>query len=382
MAVLNEIPMQGNPTFVQDIIDTLNYNGGLVRHPLGAFTMAANINMWAKYKPENNAALPALTDEMRRANKYGLTVRGNRIAMGLTFGNNTPADVYNWIKNTNVGVTYKMPTGGSSSPYRMNDFCGYYPNALPPLLNTFNDGDQWGTDDKPLGGIVASDIDGTKQLTQSDIYQSDTTLRRGMYVTDGSNDAYCTDVLPMSKSSWISRFAGSGDNYKTVTVMEFLTDVEANFDSIGTKSLNWEEYKLFLLPRPIYTIKIKGKSYSPPEGVVGSIVFSTPPSFVIGSNYKRIVANFRINVTTKRDINSLAVRIHKTATGGGPDLTTNGIIAYKNLGDFKDLQIGNVVGPFNIAFDNPDGLSSVYFVIVYNYEIRYQTMVMQYSTLE
>ena len=382
MAVLDTIPSQGSTTFAQDIIDTLNYNGGSVRSALGAFTLAANINMWAKYKPENYNAIPALTDDMRRANKYGLTVRGNQLATGPTTDYNTPAQVYNWIKATNVGVSYKLPTGGATSPKRINDFCGYYPNALPPLLNTFNDGDQWGTDDKPLGGIIASDIDGTKQLTQSDIYQSDTTLRRGMFVTNGTNDAFCTDVLPMSKSSWINRFAGSGDNYKTVTVMEFLTDVEANFDSIGTKSLNWSEYKLFLLPRPIYTIKIKGKSYSPPEGEVGSFVWNTQPTFVEGTSYKRIVANFAINVTTKRDINNLTVRIHKVASGGGPDLTTNGVIAYKNLGDFKDLQIGNVVGPFNIVFDNPDGLSNVYFVIVYNYEIRLQQMVIQYSTLE
>lgn len=79
-----------------------------------AVCTASGVNMWAKYKPLD-ANLNVITEAVRKSKMYGLSIVSSN---GL--------DKYAWDK----------PKGGSTSPYRMGDFNGYYHNAVAPYYAT------------------------------------------------------------------------------------------------------------------------------------------------------------------------------------------------------------------------------------------------------
>lgn len=110
-----------------DIRDTLNANGGNVTNVLGTFFGdSAKINKWAKFKPIKYASLKPLTETQIKSVNYGLT-----------------APQHGSIEETKTRMwTYNRPTGGTSSPYRLSDFCGYTTVGTGPVSKrtdlTFN----------------------------------------------------------------------------------------------------------------------------------------------------------------------------------------------------------------------------------------------------
>lgn len=143
---------------VQEIGSILNAAGGSVNinQPLTFFTTAAKINKWAKYKPVNYPAsfTDGISDWWQGAPIDGLagkeTTGGLLIGSGyaslwgssssilvyddhIDISNDTNGFLYKLCKGTLGQFEYVLPKGGSSSPYRLSDFCGYNTDAVNPL---------------------------------------------------------------------------------------------------------------------------------------------------------------------------------------------------------------------------------------------------------
>ena len=112
---------------------------GISGTDLAANCTSSAINMWAKGKPEGVAsglqAMPVgiLTNAMRALNGYGIRTlyqNGYGSLSGLVsdLRNNSVRSMFEYIK----------PSGGSSSPYRLADFNGYYHEANTPIWSPYN----------------------------------------------------------------------------------------------------------------------------------------------------------------------------------------------------------------------------------------------------
>ena len=133
MAVHNIIPSTN--VSMADIRDTLNANGGNVDNTLGSFFKdAAKINKWAKYKPVSyKGDFPANGVQWKgdaNSTLWGLQVGIKNDAQSQK----GPKDMYDDSGMPNY--EYDAPVGGANSPYRLQDFCGYYPKAKAITINT------------------------------------------------------------------------------------------------------------------------------------------------------------------------------------------------------------------------------------------------------
>ena len=111
---------------VSTIGNTLNSAGGsvTVNSPITYFTTNAKINRWSKKKPVSYSQEAPLIDSQFKLVNYGLDM--------TYIGTKTPQTV---LSDASKGIDfypYKLPTGGSNSPYRLSDFAGYNPNAVAP----------------------------------------------------------------------------------------------------------------------------------------------------------------------------------------------------------------------------------------------------------
>ena len=97
------------------------------------------INMWAKRKPEGVASglqsmpIGIITDAMRQLNGYGIRTLyqngyGSLSSLVTDLRNGSVRSMFEYIK----------PSGGTSNPYRLTDFNGYYHGARTPIWNPYN----------------------------------------------------------------------------------------------------------------------------------------------------------------------------------------------------------------------------------------------------
>lgn len=123
-----------NVNLATNIRDVLNAAGGTVSNAIVTFFQSvAKLNPWARYKPIRYAKDFAITNAQRKSVNYGLTIPS------YTYAEVTANTIKNW--------SYALPTGGSSQPYRLDDFCnnenraspGYNTEAQPPILFSFAD---------------------------------------------------------------------------------------------------------------------------------------------------------------------------------------------------------------------------------------------------
>lgn len=129
MAVQTIIP-SSNVAMV-DIRDTLNSAGGVVDNSLVSFFSAsAKINKWAKYKPTKYYGLNFAT-----GNESPLQWQAGNGLCGFTEASIVFIDADSLVAAYKAGSTfvYELPTGGSSYPYRLGDYRGYYPSAKAPI---------------------------------------------------------------------------------------------------------------------------------------------------------------------------------------------------------------------------------------------------------
>ena len=83
----------------------------------------ANINKWSRFKPVSSPKLISLTLGDIRALNFGLSA-GNFTA-SASAGELILSGLAEW--------THTLPSGSVSSPYRLSDFRGYDPAAIPPI---------------------------------------------------------------------------------------------------------------------------------------------------------------------------------------------------------------------------------------------------------
>lgn len=108
-------------------------------YDLGTLCKSTNINMWSKVKPiRYSGELFDLTDEQRKSVNYGI---GNipeytqvaTMASDVLNGRFTNANNVSSLDTKVDAWQYYTPQGGSSSPYRMGDFKGYWKYASSPF---------------------------------------------------------------------------------------------------------------------------------------------------------------------------------------------------------------------------------------------------------
>lgn len=130
MAVQTVIPSSN--VLAVDIRDTLNNQGMSVGNDLVSFfTQSANV--WAKYKPFRYGVNLGVTEAIRKEASFGV---GN--IPYFTNTSNMASFMYDNSATPTNGAsssyfTHLLPTGGSGSPYRLEDFVGYYADATPPI---------------------------------------------------------------------------------------------------------------------------------------------------------------------------------------------------------------------------------------------------------
>lgn len=135
MAVHDIIPSTN--VSMADIRDTLNANGGNVTNVLGTFFKdAAKINKWAKYKPVSyKGDFP--TEGKQWRGDGSSSVWGMRVNIANAVSASGGYSVY---QTPSINYSHLLPSGGSSSPYRLHDFRGYYPKAKPIYIQPLDKG--------------------------------------------------------------------------------------------------------------------------------------------------------------------------------------------------------------------------------------------------
>lgn len=117
-----------------NIRDVLNAAGGSVTNEVITFFQTrANINKWAKYKPFKQPKAFNITDSDRGLGNYGLS--------NVPYWDNANY-MADYVRNGsplagNCGTPYFAyipPIGGTSEPLRLEDFRGYYTEAVQPYL--------------------------------------------------------------------------------------------------------------------------------------------------------------------------------------------------------------------------------------------------------
>lgn len=129
MAIYDIIP---NEVELDDVRDTLNYNGGVAGNTLESLiTEAANIDVWSKKKPVIilNTPFPDYSGEWWKANDGNCGLNPLRI---LNYRNLPDYYENDWANDDMNGWVYNIPQGGSTQPLRLADFRGYNAKAFAP----------------------------------------------------------------------------------------------------------------------------------------------------------------------------------------------------------------------------------------------------------
>lgn len=99
-------------------------------YDLGQACKSAKVNKWSKWKPVRYASLTSPTCAEMIAMHMGIDVSGAKNALLKTAINNWGASASTYtaptpdeVKASMGDYAYLQPTGGSSSPYRLTDFC-------------------------------------------------------------------------------------------------------------------------------------------------------------------------------------------------------------------------------------------------------------------
>lgn len=111
------------PIEIGDVRSSINSGS----YDIGTNGRSLNINQWSYYKPISYSKIGRLTEDEIKYKNDGFTI--------YTF--NHPVDLYNSVSEGN-SWKYTRPTGGSTAPYRISDFIGYYHNAKAWMNPTFS----------------------------------------------------------------------------------------------------------------------------------------------------------------------------------------------------------------------------------------------------
>lgn len=135
------------PVSISNVKSALGSNS----NDLASLCVHTNINKWSKYKPVRLSSVDTITGQWDSANNRWLSsatwwkgqaktgARRPQYTCGLAINcyDNDRDAFKSAIDNGNGGWTYEKPTGGASSPYRLQDFAGYISTAAPMIEQCF-----------------------------------------------------------------------------------------------------------------------------------------------------------------------------------------------------------------------------------------------------
>lgn len=265
MAVYNILPSTNLKT--EDIRDTLNANGGSVSNDcLTFFTDAANIRIWAKYKPFKYPKNFNVTDNERSSRNWGLS--------NVPYWDNVNY-MADYVRNGsplagNCGTPYFAyipPIGGTSEPLRLEDFRGYYTEAVQPYL-PYNDAVMMADSTTAFSITVPVNVQSSQQynLTLADLHYINS---GGNVVGDWRNSYLCLGLLKIGSTEFYMA-TGNASVADDPTIGNYPGNAIFVFDRVRHAA---GKYKSFLF---VSSVKDVGSSTAPTSG------FFTPLTFTYG----------------------------------------------------------------------------------------------------
>lgn len=265
MAVYNILPSTNLKT--EDIRDTLNANGGSVSNDcLTFFTDAANIRIWAKYKPFKYPKNFNVTDNERSSRNWGLS--------NVPYWDNVNY-MADYVRNGsplagNCGTPYFAyipPIGGTSEPLRLEDFRGYYTEAVQPYL-PYNDAVMMADSTTAFSITVPVNVQPSQQynLTLADLHYINS---GGNVVGDWRNSYLCLGLLKIGSTEFYMA-TGNASVADDPTIGNYPGNAIFVFDRVRHAA---GKYKSFLF---VSSVKDVGSSTAPTSG------FFTPLTFTYG----------------------------------------------------------------------------------------------------
>lgn len=265
MAVYNILPSTNLKT--EDIRDTLNANGGSVSNDyLTFFTDAANIREWTKYKPFKYPKNFNVTDNERSSRNWGLS--------NVPYWDNVNY-MADYVRNGsplagNCGTPYFAyipPVGGTSEPLRLEDFRGYYTEAVQPYL-PYNDSVMMADSTTAFSITVPVNVQPSQQynLTLADLHYINS---GGSVVGDWRNSYLCLGLLKIGSTEFYMS-TGNASVADDPTIGNYPGNAIFVFDRVRHAA---GKYKSFLF---VSSVKDVGSSTAPTSG------FFTPLTFTYG----------------------------------------------------------------------------------------------------
>lgn len=265
MAVYNILPSINLKT--EDIRDTLNANGGSVSNDcLMFFTDAANIRIWAKYKPFKYPKNFNVTDNERSSRNWGLSnvpywdnvnYMADYVRNGSPLAGNCDTPYFAYIP----------PVGGTSEPLRLEDFRGYYTEAVQPYL-PYNDSVMMADSTTAFSITVPVNVQPSQQynLTLADLHYINS---GGNVVGDWRNSYLCLGLLKIGSTEFYMA-TGNASVADDPTIGNYPGNAIFVFDRVRHAA---GKYKSFLF---VSSVKDVGSSTAPTSG------FFTPLTFTYG----------------------------------------------------------------------------------------------------
>lgn len=248
---------------------------GTTSRDLGTLCKHSSINKWAMNKPFISATTSPVTANDRKNKNYGLEVAESTSVTTASYGIIAKID-----NNLGLGVTYNKPSGGSTQPYRLGDFRGYYSYAQEPVThhfitsaelldNNYYDmsttitaftSSSWSS----ILPMVIDDRNAEGQLYIDDVYPDGKNLNWGCAISSSTAVRWSVGGIPWNDSRWQSAFSG-----KTCKVYEFLTNLPSGSTSVDGR-LNEITDKFYALPRAKHTVYFKASSTTGSQFTIGA----------------------------------------------------------------------------------------------------------------
>ena len=393
MAVLEVLPDTYTPTFTVDIRDTLNANGAKVTDTLTSFfTLAANNNPWSKNKVMHIPYKQGVATDAEKKTAGGGESSANRYGITLIGGyGTTPSVIYAIMRTTPEGFTYKLPTGGEASPYRLSDFCGYYPAAAAPISSIFNNEVELTPPiSASLGGFdltyfSRTNVDSEREITFDDLYPPTQLGATGvfrnykmcLYVVEVGNTSNTKTFYKKITGEWLYNNKG-----KSFHAMQFMsTTLRTNSDELASWSASWQ----FAMPFPIFTLTVGtessgGSGSGGNEGVQGDIIVQMDSSYPVfngatGDEYSTVYAPFLLTIIGGNgSVRNFTVALYTDKSCALTSRVDGSLVVYDDLID--------VFGAtrYNTRLTNNSGLTTLWLGIYFNGNLQFKRQVQMPKT--
>lgn len=221
----------------EDIRDTLNANGGSVSNDTKTFfTTSAKINPFSKRKPVVLSVNFCQDFDSTKANYDATWWQASDKMCGLVPKVVTSrAAIVSAQDGGMNGWSYRLPSGGSSQPFRLGDFAGYNAGANPPLYD-FVISPTTPSKNESVAGSCLQNLQSTSELTFAETGLSG--LFFGMYLVHSSGEytRFVTASVPLSENGTTATVTNDTLNTGTWTAYPCLSEVKYTSSSASEQS--------------------------------------------------------------------------------------------------------------------------------------------------